>query len=518
MAYRRRRYRRPRRSRYRGYRRRHYWRRRHGGRHRWWRRRSYRPRTATVRYYPSRRRKRISVRGWEPLGNVCAQDVASSEATPYNDLDMYDLDPRNNDCTGTNHGVWHGTWGHHYFTMRNLLIRAKYYFNYWSSDWEGYDYVSFKGGWIWIPRMPYFSWMFYADPMVQSNPKEGMPEAKYKFEKSWFHPGIFLNRPGAKLMLSSLQQPNRSFFRRIKIRPPSAWEGNYRIDVAMDYLLFHWAWTVTNVTASFFDFYCQRKRAQTATDTCPQTPWFICEKSNWDARTSWRADDSVKIAENNYVNIDRRKEDPRSAWVNRKAYLKSDCVNTPGAQGKIPANFHNWGPFLPQNVVLEHTTGNSIYFRYKLFFEVSGDSIYRRKPSQPCSDGVIPSAPGSEYPCPEIPTYPHPQKRKRKKTPPLSCYEILPGDLDSDGILTDRALERITRPDRCDQPTGVGDEPDRIPPRKRVRFRLPDRKQHRKLKLLRLLLGRRRESRGGGSPPSPPPIEEPLDLLLNFPK
>nr|WCS65497.1 ORF1 [Torque teno Leptonychotes weddellii virus 1] len=517
MAYRRRRWRKPRRSRYRSYRRRHYfWRRRHGGRYRRWRRRSYRPRTATVRYYPSRRRKRISVRGWEPLGNVCASDIASSEATPYDDLDQYDLDPTTANCQNQAKGIWHGTWGHHYFTLRNLLIRAKYYFNYWSSDWEGYDYVSFKGGWIWIPRMPYFSWMFYADPMIQSNPKNEMPEAKYKFEKSWFHPGIFLNRPGARLMLSSLQQPNKSFFRKIRVRPPSAWEGNYRIDVAMDYLLFHWAWTVTNVTASFFDFYCQRKRVSTANDTCPQTPWFICESDAWAAKNKYSPDEVRKI-QKVYENVLKQKEDPRSMWVYRKGYTKSDCVNTSNADGKIPANFHNWGPFLPQNVVLEHTTGNSIYFRYKLFFEVSGDSIYRRRPSQPCADGVIPPAPGADSACPEVPTYPY--FKERKKIRPLSYYDILPGDLDPDGILTERAYERITRSDRCDEPTGLGNVPDiGDPPRKRVRFRLPHRIRHRKRELVRLLLGRRRESRGGGSPPDTPPVEEPLDLLLNFPK
>nr|ASA48793.1 ORF1 [Torque teno Leptonychotes weddellii virus 1] len=510
MAYRRRRWRKPRRSRWRTYRRKRYWRRPH--RRHWRRRRYIRPRTATVRYYPSRRRKRISVRGWEPLGNVCASDIASSEATPYIDLDMYDLSPLENNI-GNFKGVWHGTWGHHFFTLRSLLIRAKYYFNYWSSDWEGYDYVKFLGGYIWIPRMTYFSWIFYLDSSIQSNPKEeGTPENKYKYEKSWLHPGILLNRPGSKLMISSLQQPYRPFYRRIKVTPPSAWEGNYRMDAAMDYLLFHWGWTTCNVTASFFDFYCQRKRSTTQNDTCPQTPWFIHDTC-WEKKSSQNA--AFKPIENIYDNINKRHLDPRSVWVNRRMYIKSDCVNTPNATNQVAANCHNWGPFLPQNVILETSTGNSLYFRYKLFFEVSGDSLYRRQPSQPCKDGVIPPAPGAESACPEVSTHSIYKRRRR----PSSIYDILPGDLDSDGMLTERAYERITGIDRCDEPTRMGDVPDRVPPRKRVRFRLADRRvERRKRELIRILLGRRDQPRGGGPPPSPPPIEEPLDLLLNFPK
>nr|ASA48993.1 ORF1 [Torque teno Leptonychotes weddellii virus 1] len=511
MAFRRKRFRKPRRSRWRNWRRpRYWWRRRHRGRH-FRRRRYHRPRTATVRYYPSRRRKRISVRGWEPLGNVCSSDIASSEATPYKDLDQPFYYPWERSPNNTDSGKWHGTWGHHFFTMRSLLRRASYYFNYWSSDWEGYDYVQFRGGNIWIPRMPYFSWIFYLDKSIQSNPKNmEEPESKYIYEKSWLHPGILLNRPGSRLMLSSLQQPNRSFYRKIKVIPPAAWEGNYRMDTAMDYLLFHWGWTVCNVTASFFDFWCQRKRSSGAPDTCPQTPWFIADKDTFDKVNQWWNNDAAyQLPKNEVENIKKRKVDGRAVWVYRGNYIKSDCANAP-ANNSIPSNFHNWGPFLPQNVVLEHTTGNSLYFRYKLYFKVSGDSLYRRLPNQPCKDGVIPPAPGKDDPCPEISTYTLPDER------PLATYDILPGDLDANGILPERAYERIAGPYRYNEPTRMGDVPHREPPRKRVRFREP--RSIKRKRLLRLLLGRRGESRGGGPPPDTPPVTEPLDLLLNFPK
>nr|ASA48697.1 ORF1 [Torque teno Leptonychotes weddellii virus 1] len=506
MAFRKRRWRRPRRPRWRGRRKHLYRRRRYHWPHRRWRRRHFGLRTATVRYYPSRRRKRISVRGWEPLGNVCFGDDASSEATPYLDLDQNYIDPLNY----TPKGKWNGQWGHHFFTVRNLLYRSQYYFNYWSSDWEGYDYISFKGGYIWIPRMPYFSWMFGLDPSIQSNPKQQESDAKYTNEKTWFHPGIFLNRPGTKLMLSSSQQPNRPFFRRLRVIPPSAWEGNYRVDQGMDFLLFHWFWSTCNMTSSFFDIYCQRKRSMdSGADTCPQVPWFIDDRG-----FKVLPDDKKGKAKEVYNRINTFKYDPRSVWVDRQLYLKSDCVNTQSQTSHIPSNTHNWGPFLPQNVILSSTTGNSLYFRYKLFFKVSGESIYRRVPSRPCETGGIPPAPG-EGPkdCPDFP----PRSMLKR---PASIYVIFPGDLVSDGILGERAYERLSRPDRFSRWSSLEGYLSDQRPSKRVRFREPlgVRKRKRARHILRLLLGRRGEPRGGGPPPDPPPVTEPLDLLLNFPK
>nr|WCS65757.1 ORF1 [Torque teno Leptonychotes weddellii virus 1] len=451
MAFYRRRRRSFRRPKWRG-RRKYLYRRRFPYRRRHWRKRRYhRRRTATVRYYPSRRRKRISVRGW-----------------------------------------------------------------------EGYDYLRFLGGYIWIPRMQYISWIFGLDSSIQSNPKEeGEPEAKYKYEKTWVHPGILLNRPGNRLMLSTSQSGNRPFFRKIKVTPPAAWEGNYRMDVAKDFLLFHWYWTVCNMTASFFDFFCQRQRPKGAPDSCIQTPWFMGEKETLNSVSSWFGSAAPYLnARKLKENLEKRKDyvDFRAAWVNRELYIKSDCVNAPSANA-VPPNFHNWGPFLPQSVQLDTSIGNSIYFRYKLFFQVSGDTLYRRLPSKPCKDAVIPPAPGtSDDPCPEIQTRSILKKRPRPKT----IYDILPGDLDESGILTERAYERITGSDRSGQSARLeGDITyNRYPPRKRVRIREHPgvRKRQRARELLRILLGGRGESRGGGPPPDPPPVTEPLDLLLNFPK
>nr|ASA48549.1 ORF1 [Torque teno Leptonychotes weddellii virus 1]ASA49037.1 ORF1 [Torque teno Leptonychotes weddellii virus 1] len=514
--YRRKRIRRYRRPRWRGRRKHLYWRRKHYRRHYGRRRRYPRQRTASVRYYPSRRRKRISVRGWEPLGNICAQDSAESEATPYKDLDVEDNNIFENDSEGN--GQWHGQWGHHFFTFRSLLMRSKYYFNYWSGDWEGYDYLSFLGGWIWLPRMPSFSWMFYLDNSIQSDPKEDGPEEKYKNEKSWVHPGILLNRPGSKLMISTFQYKHGSFFRKLRVRPPASWEGNYRMDVGKDFLLFHWSWTTVNLTASFFDFFCQKKRvAQHTPDTCIAAPWFMGEKALFNKIQSGSEIQCKKNSRQLQQNLALDKADTRSAWVNRKLYVKSDCEGRNDLE-KCPPNFHNWGPFLPQNVLLDYSFGNSVYFRYKLFFKVSGDSLYRRLPNQPCSKSTIPPCPGYTNPsCRPLQAH---SILKKKRRPP-SIYDILPGDLDESGILTERAYRRITGSSGPDQPTAMVTVPHRrVSTRKRVRFIEPDGvcKRKRARQLIRLLLGGRGEPGGGRPPPNPPPITEPLDLLLNFPK
>nr|WCS65437.1 ORF1 [Torque teno Leptonychotes weddellii virus 1] len=524
MAFRRRRYRRPRRSRWRHKRRSLYWRRKYHRGHRRWRRRGLYPRqrTATVRYYPSRRRKRISVRGWEPLGNICPSDSARSEATPYIDLDKDSVNIFEEDSGQGGPGTgaqWHGQWGHHFFTFYSLLIRSKYYFNYWSSDWEGYDYLQFLGGYIWLPRMPSFSWMFYLDSSIQSNPKDDtIPENKYKFDKSWVHPGILLNRPGSRILLSTIQSRGRSLFRKMKVRPPAGWEGTYRMDVAQDYLLFHWSWTTVNLTSSFYDFYCQRKRPNDVNSLCISNPWFMGEKTLYEKvqGQGGPSNEAKNFSAKLKQNLNQYKSDSRAAWVNRKLYVKSECKNFSTAND-LPANFHNWGPFLPQNVLFDLSFGNSVYFRYKLYFKVSGDSLYRRLPSVRCKDNVIPPCPGfTENNCPEIQARSILKKRKI-----ASIYDILPGDLDETGHLTERAYERIVGPDRSEQSTPMVTIPYRgIPPSKRVRIREPSgvRKRKRARELLRILLERRGESRGGRPPPNPPPIREPLDLLLNFPK
>nr|WCS65318.1 ORF1 [Torque teno Leptonychotes weddellii virus 1] len=513
MAFRRKRYRRPRRSKWRGRRRPYYW--RHRGRHWWWRRRRrFRHRTASVRYYPSRRRKRISVRGWEPLGNICYNSSASSEASPYDDLDTTGVNIFTADEENQLKGKWQGQWGHHFFTLQNLLRRAQYYFNYWSSDWQGYDYVSFKGGWIWLPRFPAFSWMFYLDTSPQSNPKESAPEAKYKFEKTWVHPGILLNRPGAKLLISILQQPYRSLFRRIRVKPPAIWEGNYRIDEALQYLLFHWSWTTVNLSAPFFDYFCSRGGNSEIKDrnTCIQRPWFMGFKKNWDASQTFtnRFAEKEKFKQRK-EKIEKQGADTRAVWVDRTVYVKSDCA-AQFAPNQVPSNFWNWGPFLPQNVLTGQAYEASIYFRYKLYFKVSGESLYRKPPSKECDGTLFPPAPGGS--CAEI------QTRSILKKRPLSEADILPGDLDESGMLTERAYERITRPDRGIQSTRLEHITSRVPSPKRIRFREPIGIYRRKRarQLLRILLGRRGEPRGGGPPPNPPPVTEPLDLLLNFPK
>nr|WCS66149.1 ORF1 [Torque teno Leptonychotes weddellii virus 3] len=501
MVFRRRRKRWPRRGRWRGRRRRYYWRRR--GYHWYHRRRRghFRHRHAAVTYTPSHRHKTLVVRGWEPLGNVCVDTIAKTEATPYLDLDA----PMTiNESTGLKsaptNAKWSGSWGHHWFTLRTLLQRSQFYFNTFSSDWQGWDYVAFRGGYIWLPRNTVTSWMFYYDKTIQTNTTE--MTNKYKNDKTWFHPAIWLNRPGTVLIPSLHLQRTARLWKRVRIRPPPIWEGQYRMDQALDFILTHWGWTVTDLEHAFYDIWCESiDTLKRTTNICNQEPWFIPPDSGGGVKE--------KAA---HLNFKKKNPtaDPRSIWVDRSHYLKSDCAN----QGTVQPNNANWGPFLPQGVAFSAGREVSFFFRYKFYFKLSGDSVYRRLPAGPAETTVPPAPLNSEFTGGEVPSRSILKKRKK----PLSIYDILPGDLDEGGILTDRALARITG----SLHSGDDVRTPHKPPNKRVKFYISPRQRRKRIlrviSKLRGAMGGRDQPGGGGPPPSPPRRREPLDLLLNFPK
>nr|WCS66093.1 ORF1 [Torque teno Leptonychotes weddellii virus 2] len=417
--------------------------------HRWRRRRRFRYRTASVRYHPSRRRKILVVRGWEPLGNVCQDTLAKDEAKPYNQLDM-DFDKvKNMDCGRD----WQGSWGHHYFTFELLVKRASIYFAQFSSDWRSYDYLQFLGGYIWLPRQIYIDYMFYLDYDL----KTGSMDQMYEKTKTWFHPGILLNTPGAHLIGSPHRLGLRSGFKRINVKPPSNWEGLYNIPDAIKYIFVHWAWTWIDLEMSFMDSYCVRKTSSGGGDsTCQLDPWFAgCKVHN-----AVIQDDSNKDT------------DPRAGWVDRTKYTRP---HQPRCDNVEPQNIKHWGPFCPAKIGLKVPGERSIWFKYKFFFKLSGESVYRALPT-PAGSDLVPGAPSST-----IGNHGEEIQTRSILKRPQTESDILPGDLDSDGILTDEALARITG-------SGGGRQSTLLVP-KRVRFRLPGHHRKRRIRhLLRRLL------------------------------
>ncbi|ADZ04933.1 Orf1 [Seal anellovirus TFFN/USA/2006] len=464
----RRRFQRWRRGRYhprRGYRR---WRPFHHWRH--WRRRGryFRHRTAAVRYRPSRRHKVVVCRGWEPLGNVCKETLASQEATPYKDIEA-DYDPTTSTLDQFK-GSWQGTWGHHYFTLENLVKRNRQLMNTFTSDWRGWDYYQFLGGVFYMPKISGMDYFIYLDYDLQDLKAKGDETDLYKHMKSWIHPGIYMNRYGAKMITSPHRTTAPRLFRKVRIKPPASWEGLYPINTGFKYIFCHWAWTVFDWDMPFFDSYCYLKSCATkppkpmCEQCCNERPWWSGLK------------DSHNMCKPNFddnFNDSKEAYDARATWVRRDQYQMSSCESNTPETGK-DCNCFNWGPFLPQCFPLWNSWGRSVWFKYKLFFKFSGDSVYRRTVSKDSKD-LIPEAPKGKYSQGEIPSSSSPRR-------PLDEADILRGDLDPSGILTERAYRGITRPGGEEQPTML------VP--KRVRFRRGDIRRKRLRHLLSRLMER----------------------------
>nr|WCS65897.1 ORF1 [Torque teno Leptonychotes weddellii virus 2] len=445
-----------RRARFRSWRRFHHWGHR---RRRYWRRwRHFRPRTAAVRYTPAKRHKILVVSGYEPLGNVCSQTRAMDEAKPYLVLDVPDMDDKVKETakkmkrTGEKSTEWSGTWGHHFFSFRQLVTRAQYYFANFSTDWRTYDYLQFLGGRIWLPRQMFFDWIFYIDYDLQDKTMTPEEMDKYKNSKTWFHPGILINRKGAKLVGSPHRFGLKTMFRKVYVRPPASWEGLFNLPSAMDYIFVHWAWTGIDLEQSFMDAWCVKNRTSSdQTTPCEEVPWFMGGLETMQPQV--------------------KEGDRRSDWVDREKYNKQ-----PRQCSEVADSFMRWGPFLPWTFGFPYLQSRSIWFKYKFFFKLSGDSVYRRPPTESHAD-LVPRAP--EHKNQVFSTQVPPRSILKR---PLSTADILPGDLDADGILKDASLERIIS-------SGGGGQPAMLVP-KRVRFRLDRRhRQHRINRLLRRVLG-----------------------------
>lgn len=281
-------------------------------------------------------------------------------------------------------GSFNGSWGKHYFTIANLLKRALARWNYWSHDWSSYDYVRYVGATVKIIPPQDQNWMINLDPYFQF--KKGPFGSEKDKEDLWDHPGILLHTPHTHLIFSQNTFRRRTLY-KIKCKPPPGWKGYLRFPEAFDYILLNWVWTWWNPFKAFWD-----PVKDQAGSSCEAEPWWSNQQQ-------------------------------LAKWVNRTKY---DDIGNPNAK--------DWGPFLPSKLGNQSIPA-SIWFMYKIHFKLAGDSIWRPLPRNFTNDGMVPAPEG-----PNAGTKTHSKKRKR----PYDEADILPGDLDSDGILKDRSYKRIT--------------------------------------------------------------------------
>lgn len=387
-------------------------------------RRRHRFRLQTVRQTRPRRRKTIIIQGWEPLGNICSNDTPKSRATPYCSLEKGASDCKNS-------SQWHGTYGYHWHTLYNLILRSRARWCRFSSDWESYDYIQFGGGTIWLPQTQDHTYMFNAQPYWLSQHFVDSAKNQKSNEETWVHPGYLIHAPGTRTVRSR-RLAHYPRMKKYRIKVPTSWEGWIPIKDAINYVMYFWAWTWCDLERAFFD---------------PCTDPSVCMTEPW-----WGlAPDQMN-------------------WVDREKY------DTPGGQNK-----KNWGPFLPEKNCSGQET--SLWFLYRLKIRVAGESIWAPVPRDPVEQGYIPSAPsrGSSN---QIQPY---TGDPRRGTRPWATHDLLPTDVDSDGIITDEALGRITARDE-----GEGYKPPIKRRRmgrhqRRQRFQRPS--KHKLRKLQRILRG-----------------------------
>lgn len=352
------------------------WKRTFRRRYRRWRRPRHRTvRPQTVKEYLPGRHRYIWVTGWEPLGNICQGEFSKTEATPYKSVEPQ----------AVSGGQWHGTWGKHYFTPGNLMLRALTYWNQWSEDWASFDYVRFLGARIYIPQTATCPWMINLDEYLNVKLKDYNPKNP---EDEWVHPGILINNKRTHMIFPPNIYPRKRMY-KISVPPPPGWKGYQRLPEADAYILFHWVWTFFDPTRAFFD---PSYNSQTI-HTCQQEPW-------------WGGNAQL------------------SKWVDRNKY---DTASSQNVQ-------KTWGPFLPGKYVLWPEC--SVFFLYKIKLKVVGNSIWRPLPRNIISEGLAPDAPG-----PQVLADPDTSPDKRKR--PQSDADIWPEDLDAYGLLKEKAFERI---------------------------------------------------------------------------
>lgn len=293
-------------------------------------------------------------------------DYGRSEATPYLSLE------------GSG-AVWHGTWGKHYFTLRNLLLRAVAYWNQFSDEWASYDYMKFTGATIYIPQTVDATFLINFESYLQT---KDLSIDKKSNEDKWVHPGILLHTPKTHIIFPTKYYRHKKMY-KIKIYPPPGWAGFQRFPDAMGYIMFHWCWTWCDFKSAFFDTHTS------TANTCEAAPWWATNG-----------------------NFDK--------WIDRSKY---ECLTDTSG--------HNWGPFL--QCKFDGLTDQSLYFLYRINLKFAGNCIWRPLPRNYANQGLIPDPPQNNA-----------ETRTNSKKRPHHEQDILPGDLDSDGIITDRAYSRIT--------------------------------------------------------------------------
>nr|UZV41769.1 MAG: ORF1 [Anelloviridae sp.] len=227
------------------------------------------------------------------------------------------------------------------------------------------------------------------------------------YETPLLHPAHLLNMPFVT-WVESVKRTHCCKNKILRRRPGLDYTGWYDMETFRNYELFTYMWTV-------FDPNNPMGKNPTINNT---QKWWAHDWLN-DKKGNKKIQENMEVGwynrnyDSNFVKaVNKLQTENGSLW---------DWIFTPSTTPeRIPQGKHT--PFLPP--VLNTETVNTLWFRYKIYFQVGGGSISRISPGWPLRETVDTTTRCGE---------------------PSECNAcIKEGDTDEKGILTDEALERIT--------------------------------------------------------------------------
>lgn len=358
--------------------------------------------------------KRLTVAGWEPLGfagtvierqqpqgtYVAHHGVKTNvEVTALKKLLSVDSPQticQKNDCTIQD---WAGGFGMANFSVQSLLDRARRGLCEFSTSMTTYTHMKFIGAkWYLVPA-PTIDWLLYADSHFSNNQED------YKNVTKWLHP-LHLVLQKKTRIVQSLQRKPRLTWKKVRIRPsPELCYRWYDKETFAKFLLASYKWSLIDLKNPFGPPGADALKSDSKL-------WY---KNDW-------------ISQKDPQWLDRKNWDSKFLTYEENSWWTNWWVNVFGNGSSIEANRARWSPFCPP---LYPGDPQAFYFFYYFHFQLAGKTF----------DNPLPGDPNHEVQ--QLPKCADFDPRKSSCGTCSGC--IREGDLDHCGMLTDRALKRITR-------------------------------------------------------------------------
>nr|BDU80027.1 ORF1 [Raccoon dog Torque teno virus 1] len=280
-----------------------------------------------------------------------------------------------------------GGYGTGAVTLEGLILRNLLGMNRFSDSLTQFHWIRFIKGHIQLVPNDEIDWLFRVELHRPGKPTD--VDAKHK----WNHPAVLINLPGTKIV-ESIKRSKCCRWKHIKFTPPTHFEGWYDLDNFSKYPLFSYMWTSIDLSNPM--------------GMAPYTK-DVTNDTNAPLVNKWwgKSGDSLKCP-----------------WIDRKTY-NDKFINDAGnswlewlltsANDKKP----KYSPFNPP--VFPTTRSQTLWFRYKLYFQIGGLNINTRFQGYPVAE--------YESPPPAIDLE--------------NSAEIQEEDLDESGQLREEAFRRI---------------------------------------------------------------------------